>query len=218
MPLTRSCPSCEHETAPHQTRCGECGVEVPPELLAIRGSAERIAHSPLRVLLGAFIAALFATALFLAAWKGVGRAAALSQRLNPLEHVGLIAVFAGIPGLFGCLAVVGIIARVMTLAGRRTMTEAVRLIVTADGLTTSSGATRDPSDLIGWDSIEAIECRSQRGLLCIAVHRTFGGQPKELVWFPGTEDEARAIEQQLTARRPTTPPAPGPRPNQPHTP
>lgn len=202
MPLSRSCPACEQLTAPHLDRCAECGTEVPAELRSLRGAAERTSLSKPRLLLGAFIAACFAVALFVVAWRGVGRAAALSDRLNPIEHAGMIAVFAGIPALFGSLAVVGAVSRLMTVAGRRTMTDAVRLIVTREGLWESSGGTSYPDGRIDWRSIERIECESRRGSISVAIHRVGSLRPKALVWFVGDADEASAIERELNAIRP----------------
>jgi hypothetical protein len=151
-----------------------------------------VARVLVRVVIGVF-------GLFVAwvSYRWMGR---LSARLSPIEHVGFIIVFLGLPATVGALFLAGIPARIRAIAGGDEMERERRIAWTRSALW--SDAARYPDGQAPWSDYETVDVARVGS----AIRLTFRPirpvrQPPSTIWIPGDEADAAAIRDALPAER-----------------
>jgi hypothetical protein len=178
-------------------------------MVSLRGAASARVLSVGGLLLRLVVLVAIACVAVMAFLSGIDRTAALVHRLSWIETVGLFGLRAGFPLLVALGCGYGAWESLTTLFGRGDLREAVRIIVTEEGVWSSAEGETYPESRRLWSKLDGVLAEPRGRLLRIRAMRPL--KPKELLWqrFDSAEaasDEANRLNAIFAALQAAAPP------------
>jgi hypothetical protein len=146
------------------------------------------------------VSALAAVVCGMGAITGLRWHDGMAQRLSGIEHIGFLALFAGVPALLALWFCVRSLRLVRAGAGEPAYAEPIRVVATKDGLLIEDRLDASRR-LLPWQGVDRMSVVRDGGIGRLDVVARGSSSATTLCWLRASAEEAQSIETALESLR-----------------